>query len=100
DSIDPSGRFLNHVMAEPLSVSTNSLNFTAPRHSGSPGRYLCGWLSLGSIERKDDDGDASVSLMGKRKPASCRDSFRLSILCFRDMVVECATSTVVGVVMS
>jgi hypothetical protein len=29
--IDPSGRFLNHVMVEPLSVSTNSLRFTAPR---------------------------------------------------------------------
>ncbi|MCI23290.1 hypothetical protein A2U01_0044469, partial [Trifolium medium] len=31
DSINPSGRCLNHVMVEPLSVRTNSLHFTAPR---------------------------------------------------------------------
>jgi hypothetical protein len=50
---------------------------------------LLRWLILGSIERKDHDGDTSVSLKGKRNPASCGDSFRLSLLCFRNMVVEC-----------
>jgi hypothetical protein len=50
---------------------------------------LLGWLILGSIERKDRDGDTSVSLKGKRNPASFDDNFRLSLLYFRNMVVVC-----------